>query len=92
MMDDVVPLDGNAAAGRLSQVFAFDVTLATVTCAGCARKGPLAELRLYGTDAAFVLRCRHCGAVNVRVLEHGTSVNLDLSGAALIGIRTQGDR
>jgi hypothetical protein len=36
MIEDVVPLDGNAAAGRLSQLFAFDVTLATITCGGCA--------------------------------------------------------
>jgi hypothetical protein len=88
MIEDVVPLDGNAVAGRLSQVFTFDVTLATITCGGCARKGPFAELRLYGRDAAFVLRCRHCDAVNVRMLENETSMNLDLSGAALISIQT----
>ena len=88
MIEDVVALDGNAAAGRLSDFFTFDVTRATVTCGGCDRKGPLAELRLYGRDAAMVLRCRHCGAVNIRMLEKGTSVNLDLSGAALISIQT----
>jgi hypothetical protein len=88
MIEDVVPLDGNAAAGRLGQFFTFDVTVARVTCAGCDREGPLAELRLYGTDAAIVLRCRHCDAVNIRMLEKGTSMNLDLSGAALISIPT----
>ena len=89
MTEDDVSLDGNAAAGRLSQVFTFDVTLATITCGGCAFEGPLAELRLYGRDAAIVLRCRHCDAVNIRMLEKGTSVNLDLSGAALITVVQQ---
>jgi hypothetical protein len=88
MIDDVVPLDGNAAAGRLSQLLAFEVTLATVTCGRCGWKGPLAELRLYGRDAAIVLRCRRCDAVNVRMLDNGVSVNLDLSGAALVSIQT----
>lgn len=59
MIEDIVPLDGNAAAGRLGQFFTFDVTLATITCG-------------------------HCDAVNIRMLETGTSVNLDLSGTARI--------
>jgi len=88
MIDDVVPLDGNAAAGRLSDFFAFDVTLATIVCGACARKGPVAELRLYGRDTGMVLRCRRCDSVNIRALEYGTTANLDLSGAALISIQT----
>ena len=87
MIEDIVPLDGNAAAGRLGQFFTFDVTLATITCGDCAFEGPLAELRLYGRDAAIVLRCRHCDAVNIRMLETGTSANLDLSGTARISIQ-----
>jgi hypothetical protein len=71
----------------LGGLFTFDVTLATITCGGCAWKGPFAELHLYGRDAALVLRCRHCGAVNIRTLEKGTSVHLDFSGAALISIQ-----
>jgi hypothetical protein len=90
MIGDVVPLDGNAAGGQLGGLFAFDVTLAAITCGSCAWKGPLAELRLYGRDAALVLRCRHCDAVNIRALENGTTVNLDFSGAALISIQKAG--
>ena len=29
-------LDGNAAGGLLSEVFAFEATAALTTCAGCA--------------------------------------------------------
>lgn len=86
MTEDVVPLDGNAMAGRLGQFFSFDVTSAMVTCADCALEGPLAELLLYGRDTAFVLRCRSCGAVNVRVLEANRVTNLDLSGLARIQV------
>ncbi len=87
MIEDIVPLDGNAAAGPLGQFFTFDVTLATITCGDCAFEGPLAELRLYGRDAGIVLRCRRCDAVNIRMLETERSVNLDLSGAAHISIQ-----
>ena len=87
MIEDFVPLDGNAAAGRLGQFFTFDVTLVTITCGDCAYEGPLAERRIYGRDAAIVLRCRHCDTVNVRMLETGSSVNLDLSGTARISIQ-----
>ena len=87
MNDDIVPLDGNAAAGRLGQFFTFDVTLATITCGSCAFEGALAELRLYGQDNAIVLRCRHCDAANIRMLETAAAGNLDLSGTARINIQ-----
>ncbi len=87
MIEDVVPLDGNAAAGPLGQFFTFDVTIATITCGDCRLEGPMAELRLYGRDAGIVLRCRRCDAVNIRLLETERWVNLDLSGAARISIQ-----
>lgn len=86
MTDDILPLDGNAAAGRLSQVFSFDVTRAIVVCGSCGNRGPFAALRLYGGDAGTILRCRRCDAVNLRFLETERTLNLDLSGAARITI------
>jgi hypothetical protein len=88
MTDDIHALDGNAAAGRLGQFFAFDVTTAEIACGDCGHEGPLAELRLYGRAAGVVLRCRRCDAVNIRMLETDRSTNLDLSGAARITIRS----
>lgn len=87
MTDDMVPLDGNAAAGRLGQLFSFEVTATRITCGHCGLEGPLAELRLYGRDAGIVLRCRRCEAVNVRMLETNVATNLDLSGVSRISIR-----
>ena len=36
------PFDGNASAGDLSDVFAFDVTVARTTCIVCGDTRPLA--------------------------------------------------
>jgi len=79
-------LDGNAAAGALGSLFAFDVTMAVVHCGNCGASGPLAELRFFGSPRAMALRCRHCDAVNIRFLETDRAINLDLAGAARIGI------
>jgi Zn finger protein HypA/HybF involved in hydrogenase expression len=83
---DIAALDGNAAAGRLGQLFAFEVTTARTTCGACGHEGPLAELRLYGRQAGIVLRCPRCEAVNIRMLEARRFANLDLSGLARISI------
>ena len=77
-------LDGNAAAGALGSLFAFDVTMATIYCANCDSSGPLAELRFFGSPLAMVLRCRWCEAVNLRLLETGRTTNIDFSGTARI--------
>jgi uncharacterized protein DUF6510 len=90
MIEDMLPLDGNAAAGRLDQVFAFDATLAIVTCRTCATTGPLAELALYGRETGLVLRCRRCEAVNIRMLETDRVVNLDMSGVSRITFQKVG--
>jgi hypothetical protein len=79
-------LDGNAAAGALQALFAFDVTVAIVRCGNCGVSGPLAELRFYGSPHAMVLRCGTCGEVNIRLLETDRTINLDLSGAARIDV------
>jgi hypothetical protein len=86
MNDDAMVLDGNAAAGALESLFAFDVTMAIVRCGECSASGPLAELRFFGSPQAMVLRCRHCDAVNIRLLETDRTINLDLAGTARIEI------
>ncbi len=87
MIEDPMVLDGNAAAGALGSLFAFDVTTAIVHCGSCDATRPLAELRFYGSPQAMVLRCRTCGEVNLRLLKTPRTSNLDLSGVARIEIR-----
>src|SRR5436309_998210 len=40
-----LPLDGNAVGGFLRELFAFEVTDASVTCAGCGTVAFIAETR-----------------------------------------------
>lgn len=87
MSDDIMPLDGNAAAGRLRDLFAVDITDAIVTCEGCERESALATLVLYGGAVGVVLRCPGCDAVNLRMSNTGRSIHLDLRGASRISIR-----
>lgn len=86
MSGGAMGLDGNAAAGSLGSLFAFDVTMAVVHCGTCGVSGPLAELRFFGSPQAMVLRCRHCDAVNIRFLETDRATNLDLAGTARIEV------
>jgi hypothetical protein len=78
---DARVLDGNAAAGAFSEVFAMDVTTVGIICGGCGREGPVGALHLYGEPAGCVLRCPRCGQVNIRLLRTRSTVNLDVRGA-----------
>lgn len=80
------PLDGNATAGELSDVLAFDVTLAVSTCGSCHQAHPMAELRAYVQAPGLVLRCASCGAVQARFVRSTDRVWLDLRGIDVIEI------
>ena len=56
-------LDGNGAAGALSEVFALEVTAARGRCDGCGNVAALAEARAYMDAPGLVLRCRSCDNV-----------------------------
>jgi hypothetical protein len=77
-------LDGNAAAGLLREVFAFDATAARTTCAGCARVAPIGELRLYAVEMGAILRCPSCNEAVVRIARTPRGLWLDLRGAATV--------
>jgi hypothetical protein len=86
MNEDVVPLDGNAAAGQLAALFAVEPTMIIVTCEGCGREGPLATLRYYGEPLGVVLRCPVCDTANVRSASTGKQVTLDLRGSSRLTV------
>ena len=83
---DPAPLDGNAAAGALAEIFVFDVTVARTTCASCGDTRPLAELRAYLHAAGTVLRCATCGQVQVRLVRSPDRAWLDLRGVGALQI------
>ena len=77
-------LDGNAAGGLLSEVFAFEATAAQTTCAGCAKIMAMAELRLYAIEMGVILRCPSCDGAVIRVARTPRGLWLDLKGAASV--------
>jgi ribosomal protein L37E len=79
-------LDGNAAAGTLGDLFAFDVTVAVSVCASCGDGRPVAELRAYMDAPGLVLRCASCGAAQVRLVRSRDRAWLDLRGIRVLEI------
>ena len=81
-------LDGNAAAGMLGDLFAFDVTMAVSTCATCRDARRIAELRAYMDAPGIVLRCASCGAAQLRLVRAGDRDWLDLRGIQVLEIHS----
>jgi Family of unknown function (DUF6510) len=73
-------LDGNAAAGELSNIFAMDITAAEGQCAHCGATKRFAEAHLYTQAPGFVARCAACQHVLLRVVTVNQRVFLDLRG------------
>lgn len=63
------PLDGNAIAGQLFELFDREMTTAHGACAHCGTEALIAELRVYTRAPGAVARCRHCGQVVFVVTE-----------------------
>ena len=74
------PLDGNAAAGVLAEVFLPEMTMAVTTCASCGAVRPVGELRAYLQAPGAVLRCVTCGAAQIRLVRAPERAWLDFRG------------
>jgi hypothetical protein len=73
-------LDGNAAAGELSNLFAMDITAAEGQCAHCGAKRRFAEVHLYMQAPGVVARCAVCQNILLRLVSVHQRVFLDLRG------------
>jgi hypothetical protein len=74
------PLDGNAAAGLLGELFALDIGTARIACAGCGAIAVLAELRVYGAAMGAIMRCAHCDTALLRIAHTPAGLCLDMRG------------
>ena len=79
-------LDGNAAAGELSKIFAMDVTTAEGQCAHCGAIKRFAEAHLYMHAPGVVARCAVCQHVLLRLVTVRDHVILDVRGMAYFSI------
>jgi recombinational DNA repair protein (RecF pathway) len=80
----MVHLDGNAAAGTLSELFTLEITTAIATCAGCGATGPLGAVHVYPDGPGIVLRCAVCSEVLLRVAHTPGAVHMDMRGIAVL--------
>jgi hypothetical protein len=77
-------LDGNAAAGPLSDIFTHEVTTAVATCGSCGNTGPLGAAMLYGEAMGTIVRCAACEAVLLRFAETPRGIRLDMRGIGVL--------
>jgi LSD1 subclass zinc finger protein len=74
------PLDGNAVAGALFDVFGAEMTDAESVCARCGATRPVAELAVYLRGPGTVVRCPSCDTVSIVLVEIRGITCVDLRG------------
>ena len=77
-------LDGNAAAGELSEIFTLEATSATATCDGCGATGAVAEAHVYEAGMGTVLRCPDCDAVLLRLVHARGEIRMEMRGVRVL--------
>ncbi len=80
-------LDGNAAAGLLTEVFCAEPSGAMIVCAGCGATAAIGALPAYGLELGAILRCPHCDTAVLRLGAAGATLWLDLRGAVSLRVR-----
>ena len=73
-------LDGNAIAGTLTAVFGTELTTALGACANCGRRSLVGEFAVYLRGPGTVVRCRHCAAVMMVMVEAQGVSCVDMQG------------
>jgi hypothetical protein len=86
--DAAIPLDGNAIAGVLAEVFACEMTVAVVTCGGCGAAAPVGAVRVFGGAMGAILRCATCDTAVLRLARTPRGTWLDLRGARSVVVPT----
>jgi hypothetical protein len=81
-------LDGNAAGGLLREVFAFEVTGATGTCANCGSVAEVGAVYAYVEAPGVVLRCPVCDFVLLRIVRADDRLWFEMRGVRSLEVRT----
>jgi Family of unknown function (DUF6510) len=83
-------LDGNAAAGILEEVFAFEITTAKTACVQCGATGEVGAQMAYMTEIGTVVRCSSCDNALIRIVRQQTGPQrywLDLKGVEYLQLQ-----
>ncbi|MGO4245568.1 DUF6510 family protein [Paenarthrobacter sp. RAF54_2] len=84
--DPIPYVDGNAAAGALSEVFRIDIIAALGRCRHCGSVRAFGEAMVFTDAPGIVVRCRDCQGVLLRLVQTPTKYWLDLSGLSYLEI------
>ena len=82
------PVDGNAIAGDLCEVFGEEMTAETGVCRSCGTAGQIGELHVYTRAPGAVARCRNCGSVVFVLVQIAERTRIYLDGYTLSSGRT----
>lgn len=79
-------LDGNALAGPLAQLFAFEPTTASARCAGCGALAMIASASVWVDAGRYVVRCADCDSVLATIVLGDGRTWLSLTGVRALEI------
>ena len=79
-------LDGNAAAGPMTDLLAFDITSAIGTCTECRNDVVMAQAVVYSRGPGMVARCPDCEHPMFRVAASDDQVWLDMTGLSSLRV------
>jgi Zn finger protein HypA/HybF involved in hydrogenase expression len=82
-------LDGNAAAGTLQAIFAFEMTRVEATCAGCGATNLIGAAAAYVHGMGAIVRCPACDTALIRVAHGKGRTWLDLRGVRVLQISVE---
>lgn len=77
------PLDGNAIAGTLRELFGVEMTTTTGVCRACGNAAMLGEVRVYDRAPGAVARCPQCDSVVFVLVAVGGQSRIHLVGLEL---------
>jgi Family of unknown function (DUF6510) len=80
-------LDGNAAAGVMSEIFAREMTTAIGTCANCGKSGPFGATHVYMAGPGTVVRCPYCEWMLMCVVQARDRIVVNSSGIQRMELR-----
>jgi predicted RNA-binding Zn-ribbon protein involved in translation (DUF1610 family) len=85
----IISRGGNAVAGVLGEVFAYEMTAARSTCDNCGAVGEVGTLLAYVHAPGTVVRCPRCGAVLIRLVRNDERIWLDVRGVRCLEFRAE---
>ena len=83
-MDELM-LDGNAVAGMLTEVFAVEMTTATMTCGTCGVSGAVGAMHVF-RGAGIVIRCPNCDNAVAKIAGNATRMWMSFPGMQTLEI------